>query len=55
MTIQLKDKRVENILEPRHMLDLVDEYMGTDARYWIEDYLAEANGQTAEVADLEAW
>ena len=55
MAIQLKDKRVENILEPRHMLDLVDEYMGTDARYWIEDYLAEADGQTAEVADLEAW
>ena len=55
MTILLTDKKVATILEPRHMLELVDEYMGTDARYWIEDYLAEANGQTAEVADLEAW
>ena len=55
MAIQLKDKRVENILEPRHMLELVDEYMGTDARMWFEDYLAEADSQTADVTAMETW
>ena len=53
MTIQLKDKRVENILEPRHMLELVDEYMGYDARVWIEEYLTGADSQTADVAAME--
>ena len=55
MTILLKDKKVSTILEPRHMLELVDEYMGMDARIWFEDYLAEADSQTADVAAMEAY
>lgn len=55
MTIQLKDKKVATIMEPRHMLELVDEYMGYDARVWIEDYIAGADCQTADVAAMETW
>ena len=40
---------------PRHMLELVDEYMGTDTRMWFEDYLAEADSQTADVAAMETY
>ena len=53
MTILLTDKKVATILEPRHMLELVDEYM--DARMWFEDYLAGADSQTADVASMETW
>lgn len=52
MTIVLKDKKVATILEPRHMLELVDEYMGYDARMWFEDYLAGADSQTADVTAM---
>ena len=55
MTILLKDKKVATILEPRHMLELADEYMGSDARMWFEDYLAEADSQTADVAAMETY
>lgn len=55
MTIQLKDKKVATIMEPRHMLELVDEYMGYDARVWIEDYIAGADCQTADVAAMKTW
>ena len=55
MTILLTDKKVATILEPRHMLELVDEYMGTDARMWFEDYLAEADSQTADVTAMETY
>lgn len=55
MTILLTDKKVATILEPRHMLELVDEYMGTDARMWFEDYLAGADSQTADVAAMETY
>lgn len=55
MTILLTDKKVATILEPRHMLELVDKYMGMDARMWFEDYLAGADSQTADVAALEAY
>ena len=55
MTIVLKDKKVATIFEPRHMLELVDEYMGSDARMWIEDYLSGADRETADVAALESW
>ena len=34
-------------------MELVDEYMGTDARMWFEDYLAGADSQTADVAAME--
>jgi len=37
------------------MLELVDEYMGMDARMWFEDYLAGADSQTADVAAMETW
>lgn len=53
MTIQLKDKKVATIMEPRHMLELMDEYMGYDARVWIEEYLTGADSQTADVAAME--
>lgn len=55
MTILLTDKKVATILELRHMLELVDEYMGTDARMWFEDYLAGADSQTADVAAMETY
>lgn len=55
MTIVLKDKKVATILEPRHMLELVDEYMGYDARVWIEDYMTGADQETADVAAVEDW
>jgi hypothetical protein len=37
------------------MLELVDKYMGMDARMWFEDYLAEADSQTADVAAMETY
>ena len=55
MTILLTDKKVATILEPRHMLELVDKYMGMDARMWFEDYLAEADSQTADVTAMETY
>ena len=55
MTILLKDKKVATILEPRHMLELVDEYMGSDTRMWFEDYLSGADSQTADLAATEEW
>ena len=55
MTMQLKGKKVATIMEPRHILELVDEYMGYDARVWIEDYIAGADSQTADVAAMEEY
>lgn len=55
MTILLTDKKVATILEPRHMLELVDKYMGMDARMWFEDYLTEDDSQTADVVAMETY
>ena len=43
-TILLTNGRIETVFKERDFLDLVVEYMGSDAREWLEEHLAEKDG-----------
>ena len=52
-TIMLPDGRIETVFKERDFLDLVDECMGSDACRWMEDWLAEKDGDADYVTYLE--
>lgn len=52
-TILLTNGRIETVFKERDFLDLVVEYMGSDAREWLEEYLAEKDGDADVVSYLE--
>lgn len=52
-TIMLPDGRIETVFKERDFLDLVDECMGSDARGWLEERLAEKDGDADVVSYLE--
>ena len=52
-TIMLPDGRIETVFKERDFLDLVVEYMGSDACRWMEDWLAEKDGDADYVTYLE--
>ena len=47
----LTNGRIETIFTERDFLELVDECMGSDAREWLEEWLAEKDGDYID--DLE--
>lgn len=51
--ITLPDGRNETIFDERDFMDLVDGYMGCEARRWLEDCLAERDGDSDYIDDLE--
>ena len=51
--ITLPDGRNETIFDERDFLDLVDGRMGSEARRWLEDWLAERDGDSDYIDDLE--
>ena len=52
-TILLTNGRIETVFKERDFLDLVVEYMGSDAREWLEEHLAEKDGDANYVTYLE--
>ena len=52
-TILLTNGRIETIFNERDFLELVDECMGSDAREWLEEHLAEKDGDANYVTYLE--
>ena len=52
-TILLTNGRIETVFKERDFLDLVVEYMGSDAREWLEERLAEQDGDADVVSYLE--
>ena len=52
-TILLTNGRIKTVFKERDFLDLVDECMGSNARGWLEDWLAEKDGDTDYVTYLE--
>ena len=51
--ITLPDGRNETIFGERDFLNLVDGLMGSEARRWLEDWLAERDGDSDYIDDLE--
>ncbi len=51
--ITLPDGRNETIFGERDFMDLAERYMGPDARRWLEDRLAERDGDSGYIDDLE--
>ena len=51
--ITLKNGRNEIVFDERSFLELVDEYMGPDARHWLEDWLSENDDASDYIDDLE--
>ena len=51
--ITLPDGRNETIFDGRDFMDLVDGYMGCEARRWLEDWLSEMDGDADYIDDLE--
>ena len=52
-TIMLPDGRIETVFNKSEFLNLVDEFMGYDAREWLEEHLAEKDGDANYVTYLE--
>ena len=52
-TLFLTDGRIEIIFSDRDFLELVDRCMGSDARGWLEERLAEKESNADYVSDLE--
>ena len=52
-TILLPNGRIETVFNKRDFLELVDECMGSDAREWLEEHLAEKDGDADVVSYLE--
>ena len=52
-TILLTNGRIETVFKERDFLDLVDECMGSDACEWLEEHLAEKDGDANYVTYLE--
>lgn len=51
--IQLPDGRIETIFGERDFLDILESYMGTEARRWLEDWLGENDEVSDYIDDLE--
>ena len=51
--ITLPDGRNEIVFNERDFMDLLEEYMGAEARGWLEDRFSEKDGDAAYVYDLE--
>lgn len=51
--ITLPDGRNEPIFDERDFMDLVERYMGSDARRWLEDWLGENDDVADYIDDLE--
>lgn len=51
--ITLPDGRNEIIFDGRNFMDLLEEYMGPEARGWLEDWIDEKTSEAAYVFDLE--
>ena len=51
--ISLPDGRNETIFEERDFMDLVEEYMGSEARRWLEDWLGNNDDVSDYIDDLE--
>ena len=51
--VTLKNGRNEIVFDERSFLELVDEYMGPDARHWLEDWLSENDDASDYIDDLE--
>ena len=51
--ITLPDGRNETIFDERSFMDLVEKYMGSDARCWLEDWLGNNDDVADYVDDLE--
>lgn len=51
--ITLPDGRNEIVFNERDFMELLEEYMGAEARGWLEDRFSEKDGDAAYVYDLE--
>lgn len=51
--ISLPDGRNETIFTERDFMDLLEEYMGSEARRWLEDWLGENDDVSDYIEDLE--
>ena len=51
--LKMADGKNEVVLGFRDFCELVDTYMGTEARAWLEEYLSDAYGEDDELAFIE--
>ena len=51
--ITMPDGRNETVFDERSFLDLVEEYMGDEARRYLEDWLSETDDNADYIRDLE--
>ena len=51
--ITLPDGRNETIFDEQDFMELVERYMGSDARRWLEGWLSEGDDDAAYIDDLE--
>ena len=51
--ITMPDGRNETVFDERSFLDLVEEYMGDEARRYLEDWLSETDDDADYIRDLE--
>ena len=51
--ITLPDGRNETIFDEQDFMELVERYMGSDAQHWLEDWLAERDGDSGYIDSLE--
>ena len=51
--ITLPDGRNETIFDEQDFMELVERYMGSDARHWLEDWLGNNDDVADYIDDLE--
>ena len=51
--IKLNDGSNHVVFELKEFMELVDVYLGDDARSWLEEYLVESNENAEYIEDLE--
>lgn len=51
--ITLPDGRNETIFDERDFMDVLERYMGSEARLWLEDWLGENDDVADYIGDLE--
>ena len=51
--LQMNDNTIEYVSDMRDFLDLVDKYMGFDARRWLEEYIDDSEEAWKYNAELE--
>jgi len=53
--LRMKDAELESVMDPVDFSDLVEKYMGTDAKNWFDKFAANYDQCLAELHDHLIW